>query len=111
MTLVTPDHTQAAWELGSAALCAMNVMAVRRSRSISGVHWLPTAYFTGWGLYNLWFYAALNLPTAWWAGLAITVVNSVWLGHVAYYSFTRVRDARTCQHGYEDWDYCPVCCH
>lgn len=87
--VISPDVTQAAWELGSAMLCALNVKAIRKTRSIAGVHWLPTAYFAGWGIYNLWFYAALHLPWAWWAGMAITVVNLIWLGHLCYYALTK----------------------
>lgn len=84
-----PDLTQAAWELGSAGFGLLNIRAVRRSKSIAGVHWAPTAYFFGWGVYNLWFYSALGLPVSWWAGCAITVVNATWLGHVGYYELRR----------------------
>lgn len=84
MTL-SPDVTQACWELGSAIFGLLNVRAIRRSRSIAGVHWAPTAFFFAWGVYNLWFYTALHLPISWWAGLAITAVNFTWLGHVAWY--------------------------
>ena len=84
---VDPDITQALWEGGSAILCLKNVAAIRKSRAIAGVHWLPTAYFAGWGVYNLWFYTALHLPYAYWAGLAITIVNAVWLGHVGLYAW------------------------
>ncbi len=84
-----PDVTQACWEGGSAILQLLNVRAIRKSRSIAGIHWLPTAFFAGWGIYNLWFYAALNLPYAWWAGMAITLVNLIWLGHLWYYARAR----------------------
>lgn len=86
---IDPDITQAMWEGGSAILCLQNVKAIRKSRTIAGVHWLPTAYFAGWGVYNLWFYTALHLPYAYWAGLAITLVNMVWLGHLGYYAYRR----------------------
>lgn len=82
---MSPDVTQACWELGSAVFGLLNIRAIRRSKSIAGVHWLPTGFFFAWGVYNLWFYTALHLPAAWWAGMAITAVNAVWLGHVAYY--------------------------
>jgi hypothetical protein len=89
---ISPDITQATWELGSAVFSVLSIRAVRRSRSIRGVHWAPTAYFFGWGLYNLWFYQALHLPLAWWGGMAITVTNLVWLGHVGWYASQRRRD-------------------
>jgi hypothetical protein len=87
--IFTPDHTQAAWELGSACLQLLNIKAIRKSKSIAGVHWLPTAFFAAWGIYNLWFYYALGLPVSWWAGIAITLVNLTWLGHLWYYARAR----------------------
>ncbi len=89
LEIFTPDHTQAFWEAGSAVLQLLNVRAIRKSKSIAGVHWIPTAFFAGWGIYNLWFYVALHLPWAWWAGMAITVVNLIWLGHLCYYARCR----------------------
>lgn len=86
---LNPDYTQAFWELGSACFQLPNVFAIRKSKSISGIHWYATAFFTAWGIYNLWFYTALNLPTAYWAGLAITAVNLLWLGHLCYYAWRR----------------------
>lgn len=88
MTL-SPDMTQAAFEACSAVFGLLNIRAIRASRSISGVHWLPTAFYFAWGTYNLWFYSVLGLPLAWWAGLGITLVNLVWLGHVAYFTAPR----------------------
>lgn len=87
--VVSPDITQACWELGSAGFGLLNIKAVRQSQSIAGVHWLPTAFFAAWGIYNLWFYAALGLPISWYAGIAITVVNLTWLGHLCYYALTK----------------------
>jgi hypothetical protein len=92
--MISPDLTQAGWELGSAAFGLLNVRAIRRSKSIAGIHWLPTAFFAAWGLYNLWFYAALHLPIAWWAGLAITAVNLVWLAHVGWYLLAKPAPCR-----------------
>jgi hypothetical protein len=83
---LNPDLTQAAFEAGSACFQVMNVRAIRKHKTVKGVHWTPTAFFTAWGIYNLWFYAVIGLPLAWWAGLGITLVNMVWLGHAIYYS-------------------------
>jgi hypothetical protein len=94
---VSPDLTQAAFELGSAVFGLLNIRAIRRSKSIAGVHWAPTAFFTTWGLYNLWFYTTLHLPLAWWAGMSITAVNCAWLVHAGYYAI--IVCARKLPHG------------
>lgn len=90
---MSPDVTQACWELGSACFQVLNVRAIRKSKVLSGVHWIPTAFFGAWGVYNLWFYSVINLPLAWWAGLLITCTNAVWLGHVAWYALMVRRQA------------------
>lgn len=87
--MISPDLTQAAWETGSAVFSLLNIRAIRRSRSIAGVHWIPTAFYFLWGLYNIWFYEALSLPAAWWASIGITATNLLWLGHVAWYTGRR----------------------
>jgi hypothetical protein len=87
--LLTPDHTQATWEIGAALFGLLNIRAIRKSRSVTGVHWLPTAYFSAWGVYNLWFYAALDLPMSWWAGIGMCAVNLTWLCHLCYYSLRK----------------------
>lgn len=89
---ISPDITQAAFELGSACFQVLNVRAIRRSKTLAGVHWLPTAFFGAWGVYNLWFYAVIHLPLAWWAGLAITITNVVWLAHVGWYALMTKAD-------------------
>jgi len=85
MIHLNPDYTQSFFEFGSALFQIKNVIAIRKHRTIKGVHWLPTAFFAIWGVYNLWFYLEMGLPLAWWAGLAITLVNMVWLSHAFYY--------------------------
>lgn len=110
--MLNPDITQACWELGSAGFGLLNIRAVRKSKSIAGVHWAPTAFFAAWGIYNLWFYAALDLPVSWWAGIAITIVNLTWLGHLGWYALPidKPADPLLCPHD-DDWDDCPVCRH
>jgi hypothetical protein len=79
------DLIQALFELGSAVFGLLNIRAIRKSKKLEGVHWAPTAFFTIWGAWNIYFYWYIAYPLAWGAGIAITVVNAVWLGHVYYY--------------------------
>ncbi len=86
---MTPDFINALFELGSAAFGVLNVRAIRRSHTIAGVHWLPTAYFFVWGIWNLYFYPVLGQWFSLVAGIAITLINLIWLGHVFYYGAHR----------------------
>lgn len=79
------DVVTAVFEAGSAVFGLLNIRAIRRDKRVSGVHWLPTTWFTVWGCWNIYYYFALALPLSWFAGIGITIVNSVWLGHVYWY--------------------------
>ena len=81
-----PDLINAGFEVGSALVSVINVMALWKARRISGVHWAPTLFFTAWGLWNLFFYPHLGQ----WASLAgavgIVGVNATWLAMVWWFS-------------------------
>lgn len=80
-----PDAVNGCLELCGAAMLAANVRAVRRDKQIMGVHWAPTVFFTVWGLWNLYFYPSLDQWMSFTGGLAMVVVNALWLGHVWFY--------------------------
>lgn len=82
---MTPDHFNALFEAGGAALLLLNVRALLRDRRLAGVHIAPTAFFAAWGLWNLYYYPHLG---QWWsfaAGLAVVAVNAAWIGLALYY--------------------------
>ena len=84
--MLLADFMLASFEVGSAIFGLGNIKAIRRDKKIAGVWWQQTAYYMGWGVCNLYIYAAASLPLSWWGGIAITVVNAVWLAHVFHYS-------------------------
>lgn len=83
--MLLADAMLAGFEVGSAIFGIGNIKAIRRDKLVRGIWWQQTAYYMGWGLMNLYIYAAAKLPLSWWGGIAITAVNAVWLGHVFYY--------------------------
>ena len=80
------DILNGIFELGGALALAYNVRQIRRDKSIKGVHWLPTIWFSAWGLFNLAYYPSLQQWFSFSGGCAIVLVNLTWLGHVFYYS-------------------------
>lgn len=84
--MIAPDLITASLEVGSAVFQWRNVKAIRRDKKLAGVSWVPSFFFMSWGLYNLWFYDVMALPLSWWGGLAITIVNAIWLAHVFHYA-------------------------
>ena len=79
MHLQGPDLFNATFELLGAAFQLMNVKALLRDRQIQGVSWVPSLFFWSWGLWNLYFYSHLGQWASLVGGMALTVVNLVWL--------------------------------
>lgn len=77
---MTADFINGLFELFGAFALWGNVRAIKRDRSIAGIDWRATGFFTSWGIWNLYFYGPANgLWFSWWGGLAIVVVNCYWL--------------------------------
>jgi hypothetical protein len=60
-------------------MLALNVRRVWRDRTVAGVHLAPTAFFTAWGLWNLFYYPSLGQWASFAGGCAIVIMNAVWL--------------------------------
>ena len=80
-----PDIINGSSELFGAVLLLTNVVRLHRDKFVQGVHWTPTAFFTAWGLWNLFYYPHLGQWFSFVGGLAIVVVNAIWLGQFVYY--------------------------
>lgn len=73
------DIVNGLFEFCGALMLARNVLQLHRDKMVRGVHWMPTSFFAGWGIWNLYYYPNLD---QWWSfsgGLAIVSVNLVWL--------------------------------
>jgi hypothetical protein len=79
------DAVNGLFELCGAVALWQNVRAIRRDKTIAGVHWGATAFFTTGGLWNLYYYPSLDQWASFAGGLAIAGVNLVWLGYVWKY--------------------------
>jgi len=80
-----PDLINGLFELGGALLLMLNVARLHRDKVLCGVSALPTAFFTAWGLWNLWFYPSLDQWFSFFGGVILVIVNAVWVGQVYYY--------------------------
>ncbi len=80
-----PDILNGLFEFLGAAMLSKNVHQLYKDKLVRGVHWMPTAFFASWGLWNLFYYPHLG---QWWSfsgGVAIVTVNIVWLAMMVYY--------------------------
>lgn len=70
--------------LGANALL-LNVLKLYQQKQTRGVHWAGTAFFMGWGYWNIFYYPSVG---DWWSfagGLFVVTINTFWLGQMLYY--------------------------
>ena len=81
----TPDLINGLFELFGGILMWKNVAQIRKHKAVRGVHWVPTAFWIAWGLWNLYFYPHLDQWMSFTGGLLIVVGNGVYLWFIRKY--------------------------
>jgi hypothetical protein len=64
-----------------------NALAIYRDKSIKGVYWPSTVFFTCWGLWNLYFYPILHQWLSFIGGIFLVAGNICWVILAMYYLF------------------------
>lgn len=80
---LTPDQINGLFEAAGAMFVLNHVRRVWLDRAVAGVSLLSTAFFTGWGLWNLYYYPSLNQLYSYYGGVALVVANTLWIGAMA----------------------------
>ena len=83
---MNPDLINGLFECIGALVLTMNVRQLLKDKVLHGVHILPTIFYTCWGLWNLYYYPALDQWFSFFGGLAIVIVNAVWVVLAIKYS-------------------------
>ncbi len=84
--MTTHDLINAIFEGGGACFLLLNVRRLLKDKSVKGVSLLTTAWWTAWGFWNVYFYAAVSCSASFWAGIAVVLANAVWLALAVYYA-------------------------
>lgn len=82
---MTPDAINACFEGLGGLLLWINVYRLYKDKQVSGISLWPTAFFTMWGVWNLYFYPAVNAWYSFFGGLSIVLANLVWWLQMLYY--------------------------
>jgi hypothetical protein len=77
MTL--PDLINGGFELFGGALNWLNVRQILKDKQIKGVSVVPSAIFTTWGFWNLYYYPHLDQWASFTGGLIIVGANAAWV--------------------------------
>ena len=84
---MTPDIINGCFEGAGGFFIVLSVRKLYREKLVRGVSWMPVAFFSAWGYWNLFYYPALDQWISFAGGVSITVVNTIWLAQIAYYSW------------------------
>jgi hypothetical protein len=87
--VTTTDLVNATFEGGGALLLCLNVRRLYLDKRLSGVSLVPTVWWNLWGVWNVYFYYALEQTASFYAGIAVLVANTVWVAMALYYRFSR----------------------
>ena len=79
------DIVNACFEFFGAAVSAFNVRSIVRDKQVQGFNPMTTVFFTSWGIFNMFYYPSLEQWWSFFGGLAIVLVNAVWLFFVCLY--------------------------
>lgn len=82
---MTPDVINASFEALGGLLILNNCRLVLRDKAVPGVSVVSTAFFSLWGLWNLFYYPQLG---QWWSlvgGIILVCANVFWVALLVVY--------------------------
>lgn len=82
---MSPDLFNGCFEFVGAVMLWSNVRRLYRDKETKGISIGPTAFFTSWGFWNLFYYSNLNQRFSFIGGANLVLANVVWLGQMIYY--------------------------
>ncbi len=81
-----PNVINGSFEALGGAFILLSVRKLSQEKIVRGFHWGHLAFFTGWGLWNLYYSPQLG---QWWSfvgGVGVAVVNLIYLVQIIYYT-------------------------
>lgn len=73
------------FEGGGGLMLLLNVRRLRRDRRVQGVSIPVQAFWTGWGVWNLWFYPHLGQWVSFFGGISVVLGNAAWVALALWY--------------------------
>lgn len=81
------DLVNGVYESCGGFFVALSVAKLHKEKLVRGVSWYGIAFFSSWGIWNLFFYPHLGQWMSFGGGVALCAVNCVWLGQVIFYNW------------------------
>lgn len=76
---MTNDLINGLFEGLGAILCWFNVTRLRKDKEVKGVSWAVQAFFSLWGIWNLYYYPSLGQWASFWGGVGLVSGNATWV--------------------------------
>jgi len=81
------DLINGCFELAAGGFCLINIRQLYKDKKLMGISWIPTFFFTLWGIWNLFYYPSLGQTLSFIGGISIFTFNTIWLSMVFYYNY------------------------
>jgi len=92
---MTPDTINALFEILGFVFVGINVRKIWHDKLVRGAHWVPMAFFTSWGYWNMYYYPSLEQWWSFWGAFATAFTNTAYLTLLIYYTQKESKDANT----------------
>lgn len=79
------DHVNGLFELLGGFFITLSCIKLYEDKKVRGVSFVHIAYFTVWGYWNIEYYSNLGQWVSFAGSLAVTGINTVWLGMLIWY--------------------------
>jgi hypothetical protein len=83
---MTPDHINGLFEFCGGLMIWASIWRLHKDKMVRGVSWLPVSFFAAWGMWNLYYYPALDQWFSFSGGVFLVASNTIWLIQLAYYN-------------------------
>jgi len=80
------DLINALFECGGAILTWINVRRLIHDKEVKGVYWPVWAFFSAWGLWNLYYYPSVGHIMSFLAGIILVSGNITWVFLARWYT-------------------------
>lgn len=88
---VIADRLNALFEAGGCLFIGKSIIKLWHDKKVRGFAWEQVAFWSAWGYWNIYYYWAVGSAWSWWAGVLVTIANSIYLAMLIYYVRTEER--------------------
>lgn len=87
--MIWPDLVNGVFEMLGGLFIAASIVRILRDKRVAGINWIHPAFFTAWGLWNLYYYPHLGQIISFLGGMGVVTANTVWVYLLIYYTYRR----------------------